>query len=175
MGETTTNIMASRCVLYACLLLLTYSIVEAAINKCPGEGLRYGDYKCNHDGTHRVCARLKSASGSKMMWGDGDFWQITGQPDWSSQVGSDKRNPGGDWCICMWATARLISQVGCENVHIDCSATDISYVMSKYTDGGTDLAPAKQCLQKKCGAVTSASAAADAANSQGEVKELGRV
>merc|ERR1712054_13251 len=154
MGGQQTSIMASRSILYACLLLHTYSIAEAAINKCPGEGPRYGDYRCNHDGTHRVCARLKQPTpgGGKLLWGSKDFWQLTGQPDWSSQVGSDSRNPGGDWCICMWATARLISQVGCQNVHIDCSATDISYVMSKYTDGGTDLAPAKQCLQQKCGA-----------------------
>ena len=28
---------------------------------CPGEGLRYGDRKCNHDPTHRVCAQLLDA------------------------------------------------------------------------------------------------------------------
>merc|ERR1712179_491068 len=26
------------------------------IAACPGEGPRYGDYKCIHDRTHRVCA-----------------------------------------------------------------------------------------------------------------------
>jgi hypothetical protein len=31
--------------------------VAHAIDVCPGEGPRYGDYKCNHDGTHRVCAQ----------------------------------------------------------------------------------------------------------------------
>ena len=50
-----------------------------------------------------------------------------------------------------WATAELIKKVGCDNVKIDCGATDVSYILSKYTDGGTDLAPAKQCLQTKCG------------------------
>merc|ERR1711937_136346 len=124
--------------------------LASAINICPGEGPRYGDYKCNHDSTHRVCARLKNTSGEKLQWGSGDFWAITRQPDWSSQVGSDPKNPGGDWCICMWATARLISQVGCANVHLDCSATDVSYVMGKYSDGGVDLKPAKDCLASKC-------------------------
>merc|ERR1712118_206084 len=94
----------------ACIFLLL--ALASAINICPGEGPRYGDYKCNHDSTHRVCARLKNTSGEKLQWGSGDFWAITSQPDWSSQVGSDPKNPGGDWCICMWATARLISQVG---------------------------------------------------------------
>ena len=40
--------------------------------------------------------------------------------------------------------------MGCDNVHIDSKATDVSYVMKKYTDGGTNLAPAKTCLKKKC-------------------------
>ena len=31
---------------------------QGDIEVCPGEGPRYGDFKCNHDGTHRVCAKL---------------------------------------------------------------------------------------------------------------------
>ena len=50
----------------------------------------------------------------------------------------------------MWATARLIETVGCDNVHLSCAATDIAYVEKQYTDGGVDLEPAKKCLQKKC-------------------------
>jgi len=50
----------------------------------------------------------------------------------------------------MWATAHLIESVGCDNVHIDCGATDVAYVMGKYKDAGTDLTPAKECLKKKC-------------------------
>ena len=34
------------------------SAVPSAVEVCPGEGARYGDFKCNHDGTHRVCAQL---------------------------------------------------------------------------------------------------------------------
>merc|ERR1712195_284344 len=122
----------------------------SAVSKCPGEGPRYGDYKCNHDQTHRVCARLKDAKGAKKQWGSGDFWAITQQPDWSASVRQDPKNPGGDWCICMWATAKLIKEVGCENVHLDCGATDVAFVMGKYTDGGHDLEPAKNCLATKC-------------------------
>ena len=41
-------------------------------------------------------------------------------------------------------------KVGCDNVHIHCESTDVAYVMSKYTDGGVDLAEAKSCLKSKC-------------------------
>ena len=44
----------------------------------------------------------------------------------------------------------LNTQVGCDNVHIHCESTDVAYVMSKYTDGGVDLAEAKSCLKSKC-------------------------
>lgn len=137
------------------LLLFAVMMAEASgVNVCPGEGDRYGDFKCNHDETHRVCAKLKNADGTKKLWGGQDFWAITQQSDWSSSVGANANNPGGDWCICMWATANLIKSAGCENVHLECASTDVSYVMGKYTDGGTDLAPAKTCLQTKCGAST---------------------
>ena len=32
----------------------------------------------------------------------------------------------------MWATARLIATVGCDNVHLNCAATDVSYVEKQY-------------------------------------------
>jgi len=54
----------------------------------------------------------------------------------------------------MWATASLIKSVGCDNVHLTCSSTDLSYVMQSYTDGGVDLSPAKECLKKKCGSAS---------------------
>merc|ERR1711871_854525 len=134
------------------VIFLLFAASVQAIDKCAGEGPRYNDFKCNHDETHRVCAKLKDTSGNKLQWGSQNFWQLTGQSDWSDQVGADSNNPGGNWCICMWATAKLIQQAGCDNVHIECGSSDVSYVMQKYTDGGTDLSPAKSCLQTKCGA-----------------------
>ena len=59
----------------------------------------------------------------------------------------------------MWATARLIEAVGCENVHIRCDATDVKYVMSKFKDGGVELGPAHECIRKMCLAEDSGSAA----------------
>ena len=60
------------------------------------------------------------------------------------------KNAGDSWCICMWATAELIKKVGCKNVHIDCAATDVQYVLSKYNDGGIPLSSAHDCLINKC-------------------------
>merc|ERR1711871_312734 len=57
----------------------------------------------------------------------------------------------------MWATASLIKSVGCDNVHLTCASTDVSYVMQSYTDGGVDLRPAKECIKKKCGQVVPSS------------------
>ena len=50
----------------------------------------------------------------------------------------------------MWATARLIEQVGCDNVHLHCSATDVQYVLNSYNDGGYQLHSAHECLKQKC-------------------------
>eukprot|EP00927_Polykrikos_kofoidii_P050103 TRINITY_DN4403_c1_g1_i1.p1 TRINITY_DN4403_c1_g1~~TRINITY_DN4403_c1_g1_i1.p1 ORF type:complete len:167 (+),score=31.87 TRINITY_DN4403_c1_g1_i1:112-612(+) len=120
-----------------------------SINVCPGEGDRYGDHKCNHDATHRVCAKLLGSDGTPLRWGNKDFWEITGQTSvqWDDEI---RKNNGDSWCICMWATAKLVKQVGCANVHLRCDSTDVSYVMQKYTDGGEELQPAKQCLSNTC-------------------------
>ena len=50
----------------------------------------------------------------------------------------------------MWATARMISQVGCANVHINCAATDVDFVLSSWYDGGWNLSESKECLRRKC-------------------------
>lgn len=132
------------------LVLLSVLAMANGLAVCPGESARYGDHKCNHDGTHRVCAQLLDDQGAPRNWGSsGDFWEITGQKafQWDSQI---RANNGDSWCICMWATARLIEKVGCDNVHLRCGSTDIPYVLKSYNDGGTDLASAHECLKKKC-------------------------
>ena len=141
------------------LRIIAVALCASAVSSlavCKGEGPRYGDFKCNHDATHRVCAHLVDSSDGKceeLSWGKGTFWQITNQEawNWKDRV-CEEPNPGDGWCICMWATAQLIENVGCDNVHIDCAATDTAYVMSKYHDGGVKLNAAHDCLVKKCGA-----------------------
>ena len=137
----------------ALTLLLSPISAASDLAVCPGEGPRYGDFKCNHDSTHRVCATLvEKGTGQPLSWGPaGDFWQITGQKafQWNDRIIGEP-NPGDSWCICMWATASLIEKVGCENVHLHCDATDIDYVLSSYHDGGQPLHAAHQCIKQKC-------------------------
>lgn len=136
-------------------LVLSLALAVNAVDVCPGEGGRYGDFKCNHDSTHRVCAQLVDNSTlAPLAWGpSGDFWTITSQKayQWDRSIISAP-NPGDSWCICMWATARLINKVGCDNVHIRCSSTDVSYVLNNYHDGGVQLDSAHACLKQRCGA-----------------------
>ena len=39
------------------------------ISVCPGEGPRYGNFTCNNDSTHRVCAKLLDSAGQPQSWG----------------------------------------------------------------------------------------------------------
>ena len=128
--------MVGRRTLLAVALGLPSAVVLPAIaapasnevKVCPGEGPRYGDFRCNHDSTHRVCAQLVSLpSGEPLSWGPaGDFWEITGQKafQWNDRIVAPP-NPGDSWRICMSATASLIEKVGCDNVHLRCDATDV--------------------------------------------------
>ena len=111
------------------------------VQECPGESDRYGDFKCHHDNTHRVCAKLLDEEGQPLSWGGkGDFWLITGQKDWQwDETIRSKPNPGDSWCICMWAFARLVNTVGCSNVPIRCESTDVDYLLKSYHDGGFSL------------------------------------
>jgi len=145
-----------------CILIVILAVLPSIschwnplISKCPGEGPRYGDFKCIHDRTHRVCAKLvdNAESCNELSWNEngGSFWQITGQQrwNWKNRICSAP-NPGDSWCICMWATANLIDRVGCDNVHINCAATDVDHLMRSYSDGRWNLNEAKSCIQRKC-------------------------
>merc|ERR1711935_106345 len=130
--------------------------VNPLISQCPGEGARYGDFKCIHDKTDRVCAKLvdnDSGKCTELSWNeDGrSFWEITNQERWNwKERICTAPNPGDSWCISLWATANLIQEVGCDYVHIHCESTDVGYVMSSYKDGGWGFHEAQSCLESKC-------------------------
>merc|ERR1719350_2769083 len=68
------------------LSALVDSHYNPLVSKCPGEGPRYGDFKCIHDRTHRVCAKLISDVDTcqEAKWsGNRSFWDITGQQRWN--------------------------------------------------------------------------------------------
>ena len=89
---------------------------EFEIKKRKIIGPRYGDFKCTHDKTHRVCAKLVDnlTSCQELSWNEngGSFWEITNQQkwNWKNKI-CNEPNPGDSWCICMWATADLIKKV----------------------------------------------------------------
>merc|ERR1711988_314899 len=129
------------------------------IAPCSGEGPRYGDYKCIHDRTHRVCAKLveDSQSCEEVRWprpGSSEavsFWDITGQQRWNwKRSVCQGPNPGDSWCICMWAAANLVAEVGCDNMELNCAATDMDYVLRANYDWRWNLSNFKSCLRQKC-------------------------
>lgn len=136
--------------------LPAWAAEQSEVAVCPGEDDRYGDFKCTHDQTHRVCARLLDKHNKPLKWGKHDFWKITNQKalQWDDRM-KQGSNKGDSWCICMWAFAELIEEVGCNHVHLHCQSSDLKYVMQSYKDKGVngveDLTAAKECLEKKCG------------------------
>jgi hypothetical protein len=146
------------------LLSLVLASAHGDLTACPGEG-RWGDHTCDHDSRYRVCAQLLDEylpGGTPLQWGGSDFydivgsdfWAITGitSPNWEDDIVA---NDGDSRCIDMWATAFMVRDLGCENVHIRCDATDVSYLMTAYSLGSSSIPTevwegARSCLVDKC-------------------------
>lgn len=158
---------------------------------CPGDTRGdQGTVKCDHDSTHRVCAKIGDTGTS--------FWSFTGQSTWcgknlygnggnscygtnadgSAATADSGGNGLGTWCICKWATARWIHGVwpsgtagqSCpDTIDIDCDATDICTTHQglyfSYGDFGVNLQPARACAMDRCSAKWTA--CADANGDQG--------
>jgi len=138
-----------NCVLLlSTLLFITASV--STLEPCPGD--TRGDKRCNFDGTHRVCAKIGGPNTS--------FWRFTGQQSWCQTKGSYGGPNGRDmrcpldkptWCICKWATARWIKGQTCdETIQFNCEATDVCNLKRSFTDFGTELKAAHDCMAIKC-------------------------
>jgi phytoene synthase len=118
-----------------------------ALDFCPGDQ----NSKCNYDNDHRICAQLLDKEGKPLNWGTGGNIQNV-MPNVDSHITSGMGDASK--CINISTTAKIIKQVGCENVHINCDATDVRYVTARnwwaYIWRGHSLAPAVNCLQKIC-------------------------
>eukprot|EP00746_Dinoflagellata_sp_MGD_P166497 gnl/MRDRNA2_/MRDRNA2_96416_c0_seq1.p1 gnl/MRDRNA2_/MRDRNA2_96416_c0~~gnl/MRDRNA2_/MRDRNA2_96416_c0_seq1.p1 ORF type:complete len:629 (+),score=94.68 gnl/MRDRNA2_/MRDRNA2_96416_c0_seq1:150-2036(+) len=119
----------------------------SALDYCPGDP----NSQCNYDNDHRICAQLLDKEGKPLNWGtQGNIQKLV--PNLDSHISSGMEDASK--CINISTTAKIIKQVGCENVHINCDATDLSYVTARnwwaYLWRGHSLAPAVNCLQKIC-------------------------
>ena len=76
--------------------LALFSLAGGNIAPCPGY-TQSGDYKCDHDSTHRVCAQLVKSShdDTPLEWGSKSFWEITDQKsfEWNDDI-VGQPNPG---------------------------------------------------------------------------------
>lgn len=136
-----------------CLFLSLFALLPQdalMLKPCPGD--TRGDRRCNHDETHRVCAKIGVPNTS--------FWRFTQQSSWCGSI-SDYRDQNDGmircplnnptWCICKWATAQWIKGEGCnDNIQFDCKATDVCNLKASYTDFDVNLKPAHDCMMKKC-------------------------
>lgn len=95
-------------------------------------------------GSHHICLENISSS-----LGPGTFCELTGQPDWCRKQGSctEGQCPRENWCVCQWAFAKVIEEVGCEALSVKCDAIP-QRVLQDYQRTGKD--EAWKCLQEKC-------------------------
>merc|ERR1711992_15950 len=137
-------------ILQVSISLLVIFTFCSALEPCPGD--TRGDKRCNHDSTHRVCAKIGLKGTS--------FWDFTGQNSWCGSVSRyGDQNDGSlrcppeepSWCICKWATAKWIKGEGCnDDVKFVCEATDVCDLKNSYKDFDVKLQPAHDCMMKKC-------------------------
>eukprot|EP00746_Dinoflagellata_sp_MGD_P020113 gnl/MRDRNA2_/MRDRNA2_146814_c0_seq1.p1 gnl/MRDRNA2_/MRDRNA2_146814_c0~~gnl/MRDRNA2_/MRDRNA2_146814_c0_seq1.p1 ORF type:complete len:193 (+),score=17.40 gnl/MRDRNA2_/MRDRNA2_146814_c0_seq1:423-1001(+) len=99
-----------------------------------------------------VCIQLLDDQLQRLNWEPfGDFWDITNQRERVYYyLNGMRNNKGNSWCISMAETAVLVGTVGCENVRIQCDATDVGAAMTRYADGNVILEPAQECLSVQC-------------------------
>jgi phytoene synthase len=121
--------------------------VTPTLDFCPGDQ----NSKCNYDNDHRICAQLLDKEGKPLNWAtQGNIQQLV--PNLDSQISSGMGDASK--CINISTTAKIIKQVGCENMQINCDATDLKMVTARnwwaYLWRGHSLAPAVNCLQKIC-------------------------
>ena len=110
-------------------------------------------------GSHHICIDLSSTTKA------GDFCVKTGQPDWchdtdmecdtSGPTDADMVHcPVEQWCICQWAFAKYIQEVGCDDIQtIVCESINMNaYKVYEELAGQTDeIADAFACLKSRCG------------------------
>jgi len=124
---------------------------------------------CQHLG-FRFCMRLVTDKGEPYIFGgresensteriedvnkDGlDWWEWSTQPDGKKDWLKGIVATGGNkWCTCALCTSEAVERFGCDNLDIQCNATDMAFIRDRVEeDKHMVLAPGLECLKKKCG------------------------
>ena len=97
-------------------------------------------------GSHHVCMNIQLRDGSS-------FCARTGQPEWCGERSACHGDPTrvcrkAHWCVCQWAFARAVRELGCDQIDLDCGATSLR-ALEAY-DSHPRYAQAARCLRHKC-------------------------
>ena len=109
------------------------------------------DGMCNNynsdTGSHHVCMDISR------RFKNSNFCQITKQPNWCNEKSnchnSNYRNCNKkNWCVCEWAFSDVVDKIGCENVSVNCEATNLKTIYN--FKNNPKYKQALDCLKHKC-------------------------
>lgn len=124
---------------------------------------------CQHLG-FRFCMRLITDEGKPYIYGDVDsenkteviedvnkdgldWWEWSTQPDGKKEwLKGIVKTGGHNWCTCALCTSEAVDRFGCDNLDIQCDATDMAFIRERVEkDKHMVLKSGLECLKKKCG------------------------
>ena len=124
------------------------------LKKCSGLGMAatgYGrDGHCRHEvgdsGSHHVCLDIGA--------GEANFCRTTGQPNWCDEKDKCYRDenamcPRKKWCVCQWAFDKVLEHAPCNDLDVDCDATNIE-ALKAFERDPRRYSKALQCIREKC-------------------------
>merc|ERR1719440_54332 len=82
-----------------------------------------------------------------------DWWEWSTQPKGKKAWMKGILNTGGHrWCTCALCTSEAVDRFGCDNLDIQCNATDVAFIRYRVEhDKHMVLSSGWECLKKKCG------------------------
>jgi len=130
---------------------------------------KWGKAVCQHLG-FRFCMRLITDEGKPYLFGDRasensteqeedlngdglDWWEWSTQPQHKDSWLKGIVDTGGThWCSCALCTSEAVDRFGCDNLDIQCDATDMAFIRYRVEhDKHMVLKSGLECLEKKCG------------------------
>jgi hypothetical protein len=85
--------------------------------------------------------------------GDLNWWEWSTQPEhMASWIAGIKHTGGHHWCACSLCFSEAVTRWGCDKLDFVCDASDVAFLRERVEkDDKKSLAPALECLYKKCG------------------------